>query len=140
MDEIRQLLSGLTDHELDYVLARSKSKNDAGAVRESGVAKSTFYSWPENRRAELGEIALRLKHSTVTRAMLILEKAAERAAGRIDELVDHRNPNVALRASQDVLDRTAGKPMQRQEVSGPGGGALNIVVKWGDNGDGDDDD
>ncbi len=38
--------------------------------------------------------------------------------------------------------KTLGKArgyIERQEHSGPGGGAVNIVVKWGDSVDGDDD-
>lgn len=129
MGDFGTLLEGLEDRELSYVFERSRSLSDLEAAKGAGIAKTTFYRWPEARRAELNEIAQKLKRDTVLRALLVLNQAAEKAAECIVELTDSGNPHVALRAAQDVLDRTAGRPTQRQEVSGPGGEAVATEVR-----------
>jgi hypothetical protein len=47
-----------------------------------------------------------------------------------DALVPAIGPNVAgiVAARREVIDRIAGKAVQPSEVSGPGGGAIEIVV------------
>jgi hypothetical protein len=128
-EEIARLFDGLEDREIDYVLARSQMVSDTVAAQTAGISKATFYRWPAERRAHLNELAQRLKRNTALRAVMRLSEAAERAAERIVELTENRNPNVALRAAQDVLDRTIGKPTQRQEVTGAGGSALTIRIE-----------
>jgi len=40
-----------------------------------------------------------------------------RAKTRVVELVESDREDIALRASQDILDRTEGKPIQKQEIT-----------------------
>jgi hypothetical protein len=51
------------------------------------------------------------------------------ALRRAIELVDSKDENVALKAINTVLDRGWGKPAQAVEMSGPNGGAIEIVGK-----------
>jgi len=137
MDDLRAILDKLEDRELDYVVERSKVTTDAEALKSSGLPRSTFYQWPEEKRDMLNGYAQQMKRRARYRAQLKLEEAAEEAAERIVTLMKNRNANVALRAAQDVLDRTAGKATQRAEVSGPDGGALVITVRGVTDDDGD---
>lgn len=128
MDDLQTILDQLNDRELDYVTERSRVTTETAALKAAGIGKTAFYEWPEERRAFLSDVALKLKRRAKVRAQLVLEEAAERAAERIVELIDSKNPNVALRAASDLLDRTAGKPTQRQEITGAQGG--DIVIRW----------
>jgi len=128
MDELSAILDQLEDRELDYVFERSKVTADGDAYRNAGIPKSTFYKWPEELRSHLNDLAQQLKRRARMRAQMVLEDAAEDAARCIVKLIDNHNPNVSLRAAQDVLDRTAGKPVVRQEHTGAGGGAIRLKV------------
>lgn len=52
------------------------------------------------------------------RAARRLEELAWPAAVRIGKLIDHRNPNVALAAAKDVLDRNGFKAIERVQQDG----------------------
>jgi hypothetical protein len=46
-------------------------------------------------------------------AQVYLQEHITKASNRIVELVDNEKPDIALRASQDVLDRSHGKAIQQ---------------------------
>ena len=49
------------------------------------------------------------------KVMIYMQKHAERAKERIVELVESKKEDIALKASFDIMDRTYGKAIQRQE-------------------------
>lgn len=127
LDDLRTEMNNLDDRELAYVIARSKVVSDSKALKESGIASSTFYGWDEARREHLNEIASRFKRETATRVLMIMQDNAERAAKTVTNLMDSRNENIKLKASQEVLDRSVGKTSQTFELSGKDGDPLKIV-------------
>lgn len=132
LDDLRTEMNNLDDRELAYVIARSKAVSDSKALKESGIASSTFYGWDEARREHLNEIASRFKRETATRVLMIMQDNAERAAKTVTNLMDSRNENIKLKASQEVLDRSVGKPAQSFEVSGKDGGKIVVNLSWDD--------
>lgn len=50
-------------------------------------------------------------------AQIYLEKHISKASNRIVNLVDSDKPDIALRASQDILDRTQGKAIQQVQTT-----------------------
>ena len=132
LDSLRNELDKLQERELAFVMARSKSLTDKSAYTECGISRSSFYDWAEDRRQYLNKLAQRIKREASFRALMVLQDNAEKAADTIGKLMDSRNENIKLRASQDTLDRTVGKAPQPVEVSGKDGGKIIINLTWDD--------
>jgi hypothetical protein len=127
MSDLRTELDNLEERQLDYVIARSKCSSDSQALKESGLARSTFFGWDEIVRSKLNELAQQFKRETAMRVLMIMQDNAERAAKTVTNLMDSRNENIKLKASQEVLDRSVGKTSQTLELSGKDGEPLKIV-------------
>lgn len=130
MNDLQTELNNLEEREFAYVIARSKFNSDNKAIKDCGISSSTFYSWEENKREKLNELAQKFKRETAIRVLMIMQDNAERAAKTVTNLLDSRNESIKLKASQEVLDRSVGKVSQSFEVSGKDGGA--IVVEFGE--------
>lgn len=130
MNDLQTELNNLEEREFAYVIARSKFNSDNKAIKDCGISSSTFYSWKENKREKLNELAQKFKRETAIRVLMIMQDNAERAAKTVTNLLDSRNESIKLKASQEVLDRSVGKVSQSFEVSGKDGGA--IVVEFGE--------
>lgn len=120
MDDLRAQLDRLEDAQLEYVFERAKHTSDAAGYNQAGISKSTFYGWSAEQRAHLNDLAQQLKRRAKLRVQLAYEEAAEDAARTIIDLMRHDNENVALKAAQDVLDRTTGKPRAAVDVTSGG--------------------
>ena len=132
MTDLRTELEQLEDRQLAYVVARSKCFKDADALKEIGLSKSTFYKWDASERESLNTLAQRFKHEIAMRVLMKLQDHAEESVDVITGLMKSRNDNIKLKAAQDVLDRSVGKPTQRQEVTGADGSKLVINLSWDD--------
>lgn len=76
-----------------------------------------------NRNVARSEAAKTIAKPSV---QIYLKKHANRAKERMLELVESRKEDIALRASVDILDRTYGKAVQRQQSENTN---LNINVE-----------
>lgn len=132
MNDLQTELNNLEEREFTYVIARSKFNSDNKAIKDCGISSSTFYSWEENKREKLNELAQRFKRETGIRVLMIMQDNAERAAKTVTNLMDSRNENIKLKASQEVLDRSVGKAAQPVEVSGKDGENLVVKLSWDD--------
>jgi len=138
MDELRTKLDQIQDSRLDYVIARSKARTDAEGYREAGIPKATFYSWSEDERKTLNELAQQVKRASALRAVMILQDATELAALVKVEGLKSKKENIKQYASTEILDRMIGKPVQRQELQHDG--TINYRVDWESaNGEADND-
>lgn len=119
MDDLRTLLDQLEDKRLDYVLARSKVNSDRQAYISAGINKTTFYhNWSPEERERLNDLAQRVKRETATRALIVLQDAAEEAAHVQVAGLKDRDARIRLASSDSILDRVLGKPSQPTDVSG----------------------
>lgn len=97
-------------------MARSRVNSDAQGYSEAGIHKNTFYSWPAQEREKLNDIAQRFKRETATRALMVLQDAAEAAAKVKVDGLKSRDERVKQAAATEIIDRTIGK--SEQPVSG----------------------
>lgn len=116
MEDLRAELDHLEDKRLAYVMARSRVNSDAQGYSEAGIHKNTFYSWPADEREKLNDIAQRFKRETATRALMVLQDAAEAAAKVKVDGLKSRDERVKQAAATEIIDRTIGK--SEQPVSG----------------------
>ena len=127
---ILELLEGLEERQLDYVIERSKVHTDKEGFENAEIGKSTFYKWTQEERDELNALALRLKRENAVLAELVFQGYLEQAAKNVVKIADKgRSESVKLKANEVVLERGMGKVSQKveQEVSGKNGG--KIVVR-----------
>ena len=129
MDNLEQILDGLEDKHLDYVVARSQANSDAEAYRAIGVSRSAFYNWDRADIDRLNDLAQQLKRAHAVKALRVMQNAAEKAAQTlVDQLDLKRNDSVKQKAAIEILDRTIGKATQviKQDVTS---GGEKITVK-----------
>ena len=132
MDNLEQILDGLEDKHLDYVVARSQANSDAEAYRAIGVSRSAFYNWDREIIDRLNDLAQQLKRAHAVKALRVMQGAAEKAAQvLVDQLDLKRNESVRHRSAVELLDRTVGKATQviKQDVTS---GGEKIVIRWDD--------
>jgi hypothetical protein len=101
----------------DYVLERAKFPQPSvkDACKHIGKTRNWYYDQPEEVRQDMERLASDLFHDSVTRARMVLQDAAPRAAGMVLELIDDRDAKVRLAAAQDILNRTVGKAPEQTE-------------------------
>ncbi len=65
------------------------------------------------------QTAQQLSHENLTKPniQLYLDEHVQKAKNRVVELIDSKKEDIALRASDSILDRTLGKATQRTEVT-----------------------
>lgn len=126
MDSLGSTLGQLEDAQLAYVWERSKTTSIRQALLNAGIPTSTFYNWPKEEQERLNKLAQELKRNRLLAAEMVLVENAEKAARTLTRHLDSESEPVAQRAATDILDRTAGKPVQRSELSGPGGGPITV--------------
>lgn len=122
--QLTNVLRTLSPEQLKFVERRMYERSDADAARALGIPTSTVYSW--DNKADVNE-AVKLAsmdgvHVAKERLHRLLGKAID---GLEIELGNKRNRMPAI---QEVFDRTLGKPVQRNELSGPDGDAIDLKL------------
>ncbi len=130
MEDLRAELDQLEDKRLAYVMARSRVNSDAHGYGEAGIHKNTFYSWPAEEREKLNDLAQRVKRETATRAIMVLQDAAEDAAVVKAAGLKSRDERVKQAAATEILDRTIGKALTTVDVNLKQGAPFEI--RWSD--------
>lgn len=131
MDQIKTLLEHLEDKKLSYVMARARTDNDTSAMREAGVSRGCFYSWPEEERNNLNNIAQQVKRETATIALMKLQSAAVKAAEVKIAALDSRNDSIKQHAATEILDRTVGPSTQKVDITS-GGETIKVKLVGAD--------
>jgi hypothetical protein len=116
MDNLRTLLDSLEDRKLDYVIERSKVRNDKTAYTAAGIGKTAFFAWGTEERERLNDLAQRIKREAATRALMVLQDKAEEAAKIKADGLTSNNEHIRQDAASDILDRILGRAAQRQEL------------------------
>lgn len=129
MDDLRTVLDQLEDKRLDYVMARSKVNTDAKGYTDAGIHKNTFYLWPAEERNTLNELAQRVKRETATRALMVIQDAAEEAAKVMAAGLKSRDERIKHSSATDILDRTLGKATSPVQLQGQNGDLLKVIFE-----------
>jgi N-methylhydantoinase B/oxoprolinase/acetone carboxylase alpha subunit len=122
MNGLQTELNRLSDQRLEYVMARSRVNSGAQAIRDSGISRATFYSWSQDERDKLDEIAQQIKRSVAIRIINKLEEHADDAVMALIGTLKSRNENIKQKAAIEILDRVIGKSTQRVEADITSGG------------------
>ncbi len=133
MEDLRAELDKLEDKRLAYVMARSRVNSDSQGYSDAGIHKNTFYSWPSEEREKLNDLAQRVKREAATRALIVLQDAAEKAALVKTKGLESRDERVKQAVATEILDRTVGKPATSLEVSGKNGEKIQVEVIYTQN-------
>lgn len=131
MDDLRTKIDELAIDKRDYVYARSKVKTDRAGYLDAKVSKSAFYSWGEEERLYLNELANRLHSARKFKAEMILDDNVEEAAKIKVEALKSRDERIKQSASTEILDRMLGKPSQGVDVTS-GGEKIIVKITGGD--------
>lgn len=84
------------------------------------ISPKTLYNWRQDEEfSKEYDKRIRIK----------LGGMAARAAKRIDELIDSENPDVAFRASKDVLDRTGYKTADKLDINAETTGQISVAFE-----------
>ena len=132
MADLRAEIESLdSDLKIQYVFARSKTTSNNKAVEDAGFSGSTFYGWDQDERDYLNKLAMRLKTEVGLRVALVLQEFAEDAARDLGKLMKSRNENIRLKSDIEILDRTAGKPIQKIDQKTEHSGTVDVIrVSW----------
>lgn len=141
-DDLDALLKTLTVDQLRFVLARMQSSTDSEAAEKIGYSKNTVSRWGEPVQRAVRLLALDGIHLAREVLRRALPRAAEVKVAGLSSRLEH----IRQAAATEILDRELGKPMQRQEIGGFGGGAISVDIYthalkqvYGSAGDSDDD-
>lgn len=133
MEELINRLQQLTPNELDFVMARSSHNSVKDACKEAGLSQSTVYGW--DNREDLEQMALELRLDRHVEVELKLRDALPEAVKTIIDGLKERKYDTKFKAAVEILDRTLGRPTQKQEVSGKIDGEMVINLSWDIEGD-----
>jgi len=93
---------------LDIIAAEPKTNNTDAYLRVHGT---------ENRLTAASNVHKLLKKET---AQIYLDKHIDKARTTVVSLLDSDKDDIRLRSATDILDRTQGKAIQRQQVTTTG--------------------
>jgi hypothetical protein len=82
--------------------ALASGQTVAQAAEAAGVDERTVYRW--RRKPAFEQREWELRYAAVERGIGRLSESLTRAADKIAKLVEHKNPNIALRASIAVFE------------------------------------
>ena len=120
--DVADVLAGLDPARRLYVEERARGGAVTAAARVAGVSRSTGTRWealPEVRAAL--DAAMRARY---TDPIVWLDDLVPDAVAKLKAAV----ANGEAWAVRDVLDRRYGKAVQRQEVTGAGGGPVEVAL------------
>lgn len=116
----------LTATQRAFVIARAQGKTVAQAAEVAGINRSTpAAKWDMDL---INEAIAELQMSWVTSPVDALTPLLPVALQQLDELIKGRD----FDAIQELFNRLWGKPVQRSELSGPGGAPLKAYVVTND--------
>ena len=124
-DNLRAILKLLTPEQKRYVRWRPWCNSNTEAARRAGLSINTVNTW-RKAGAPIDEAVALLADDGLIMAEEILADALVEAAEVKVSGLRSRSEKVRQDASSEILDRKMGKPTQRQEIGGEGGGDLVI--------------
>lgn len=118
----------LNHNQRRYVVAMQESSTKREAAQAIDLEPDTVYRWPTLVDEAVELMALNIKDAAID----ILANAAVKAAMIKVAGLDSSNEKIRQDAATEILDRQLGKPLQKSEVAGEGGGPLLIkyVNDW----------
>ena len=104
----------LSSKERDVLICMLTSMNDAEAIRKSPIRKTRYYEL----KKKLFPIKEQLAMEVGRKALETIRGSSLEAARTLTQLLNNPNPNVRVKAAEQILDRVLGTS-QRQETVRP---------------------
>lgn len=121
--QLADILRTLSPDQLKFVECRIYERTDADAARILGIPVQTIYNW--DNKADVNEAVKLARMDGVHVAQERLHRLMGKAIDGLESELD--NDDRRMEAVREVLDRTLGKPVQRNENKNDGG--IEVVVK-----------
>jgi hypothetical protein len=121
-DRLAEILPQLNANQLRYLAVRHDCSSDLEAASALGIKVNTIYDWPPVVKEALNLML----HDGVVIASEILRRNSSKAAAIKAAGLDSEEERIRQDSASEILDRTLGKPMQRNEISGPDGTPLFV--------------
>lgn len=122
--EYQELLNGLTTNQLRFLVARMDCKSDAEAARMLGMDEKTPTRWPEKEQINRAlELAI---YDGAVLALTMRRKALPRAMAVKISGLESNDERVRQSASTEIIEGEVGKAVQRNELTGKGGGPIQV--------------
>lgn len=122
-DRLAEIISQLNANQLRYLAIRHDCSSDDEAAKLLDIKVSTIYNWPPVVKEALNLML----HDGVIVASEILRRNATKAAAVKAAGLDSVDERIRQDSAGEILDRTMGKPTQRQELTGANGEAIQII-------------
>ena len=116
MDSLRTEIENIeNDLERAYVIERSQVQTDKDGYTKAGMAKTTFYTWPTERRDYLNTLARRLNTEVAIQIIMELQDVGREAAIVKADGLRSRNEQIKQRAATEIIEWLIGKATQKTE-------------------------
>jgi hypothetical protein len=122
IDSVAEFLPKLSREQLRFIVAMQEYPSKTAAAEAIGLKPNTVYKWPkviddalELIQQDVANAARQMRKQMLLKAMHVKLGGLESD----DELVKQR-------VATEIIEGELGKPTQRQEHSGPDGGAIEL--------------
>ena len=127
-DGLGQVLARLSTDQIRFVVARQEFSTDKEAAHEIGIKPDTAYQW-KHKGVPIDEaVRLMAADGVVVASELRRRNLAKAMAVKVAGL-DSSKEQTRQAVASEIIEWEMGKAMQKQEITGPDGGAV-IVVNW----------
>jgi len=128
--DAKKFLSTVTPEQRKWVIERLQLTSDAAAARAVGVHPSTVCKWPNKAQLDLAVQEL-LKdpqqHALEILTHAVVDAARAKAEGiRVTKKDGTKTWHQGV--ATEILNRILGAPVQRSELSGPEGKAIELIA------------
>ena len=124
VNRLQELVQGFSLDQLRFLAVRPYLRSDREAARAIGRAAETVCRW-ENK-ADVDEAVRLMLTDGVVVAGEIMRRALPKAASEIVDELGHKQVAIRHKAAVEVLDRGGVVGVQKHEVSGKDGGAIEV--------------
>jgi len=129
-DRLAQVLARLSTEQLRFVAARQNFATDKEAAKHVGIKPDTVYQW-KHKGIPIDDAVKLICLDGILAGRKLLERAFVDAVQVKIEGLTNKRWSVRSACSSEIMDRVDGKPVQRQELGGPGGAEVAIRVIGG---------
>lgn len=129
MNDLRTEIENIeNDLERAYVIERSQVQTDKDGYTLAGMSKTTFYTWPTERRNYLNSLARRLNTEVAIQIIMELQDVGREAAQVKAKGLRSRNEHIKQRSATEIIEWLIGKPTQRidQKTEHSGDGTITV--------------
>lgn len=124
-ERFSRLWQSLSHNQRRFAVAMLECNTKAEAAKAIDLKPDTVYRWGDEVDEVIDLMTLSAQETAVSMLTQALHKAVMVKLAGMDE----KDAKIRQDAASEIIDRVLGKAMQRSEVSGPDGGAIEVRQK-----------